>query len=79
MLYIVVAVGGFLFGVFIMALCAMSGTQDRLDELAEAYRLIGVLWKRVNDAESILLAQRTVTLYDETGMAVEMPVEKANA
>lgn len=74
MLYIVVA---FLFGMFIMALCAMSGTQDRLDELAEAYRLIGVLWKRVNDAESLLILDgRTVTLHAEDGQHVEMPVEE---
>ena len=70
MLYIVVAVIAFLFGVFI-------GMKDREKELRDAYAFIGVLWKRVNDRdeEIIRLAQRTVTLHDETGMAVEMPVE----
>jgi hypothetical protein len=45
-------------------------------ELDDAYKLIGVLWKRVNDAESLLLMDgRTVTLHAEDGQHVEMPVE----
>ncbi len=75
MLYALVFAGGFLVGFVAMSMFAMCGSQDRADELADAHRLIGVLWKRVNDAESLLLAGRTVTLHDETGIAVEMPVE----
>lgn len=76
MLYIVTFVCAFLLGFITMSLFAAKGHQDTLNELTEAYKIIGKLWKRVNDAESKLAAQGRVTLYDETGMAVTPPVEK---
>ncbi len=74
--YILVFAVGFLVGFVAMSMFAMCGSQDTLDELADAYKLIGVLWKRVNDAESLLILDgRTVTLHAEDGQHVEMRVE----
>lgn len=79
MLYIIVSVCSFLLGFIAMSLFAASGAQDRQQELSNAYQLINVLLKRVKDAESRLSAQKSITLTDENGMRVEMPLrEKAS-
>lgn len=75
--YILVFAVGFLVGFVAMSMFAMCGSQDRAEELADAYRLIGVLWKRVNDAEGLLLLDGcTVTIHAEDGQHVEMRVEE---
>uniref|UniRef100_A0A6M3JJ16 Uncharacterized protein n=1 Tax=viral metagenome TaxID=1070528 RepID=A0A6M3JJ16_9ZZZZ len=67
MLYLVAFAAGVLFGVLIMSLCAISGTQDKIIEADELHAINQRLCARLDG--------RTVTLHDETGLAVEMPVE----
>lgn len=66
MLYLVAFATGVLFGVLIMALCAISGEQNRIVEADEMHTINQRLCARLDG--------RTVTLHDEDGMAVEMPV-----
>lgn len=68
MLYLVAFAAGVLFGVVIMSLCAISGTQGKIVEADEMYAINQRLCARLDG--------RTVTLHDEDGMAVEMPVEE---
>ena len=72
MLYIVVGVGAFWCGMVAMSLFAMCGSQEREAAFSRAWK---AREERINELRQEVAMLRTVTLHDETGMAVEMPVE----
>ena len=85
--YIAVGLFAFFVGMATMSLFAMRGADERAREFGEAWMALlaendGL--EAENDAQYAIIKRlearldgRTVTLYDETGMAVEMPVEEA--
>lgn len=70
MWYFVAVVGGFVLGMFIVSACTVAGREDDMREIARLRLANEELRKRLAEAP-----RRTVTLRDETGMTVEMPVE----
>ena len=88
--YILAVACGFLLGMITMSLFAASGAQDREREFSEYFggvvedltKIIGTQMIEIGELDTVnrnlcaRLDKRTVTLMDETGMAVEMPVEE---
>ena len=89
--YIAVGLFAFFVGMATMSLFAMSGAQDREREFSEYFNGVVEDLTKIIKSQMIELGEqnaiikrlearldgRTVTLYDETGMAVIMPVEGA--
>ena len=84
--YIAVGLFTFFIGMATMSLFAMRGADEQAREFREARKALKAendSLEEENDEQYATIKRlearldgRTVTLYDETGMAVEMPVEE---